>query len=346
MDYKDLRTLAKIALKNDRSNPVAYSCGNEKFTLEQVNEALVKEFNRLAPDYRTFEENKNTIYRLIEETITDVLPARIDDLYMQFAEVRRVPQGDKAIFRQRISEMARERAKTFVTRVGLAGRYETFILDGREIEVGTAAIGGAVRIGFEEVLDGRLQFAELTAIIMEGMNEYIYKEIAKAFVAMAKNVPEVQQATEAGFDEATMDQLLAISDAYGKTAIYCTQEFAATMKPAEGWASSNIKDALWMDGYLGFYKGHDVIILPQSMKDVTNKEKVVDPSYAFLIPAGPDSKPVKLVFEGQTCVRDVEDNDDWSRDMQTYQKFGIATLASNWMCVYQNTDLKIETRPE
>ena len=55
---------------------------------------------------------------------------------------------------------------------------------------------------------------------------------------------------------------------------------------------------------------------------------------------------VKLVFEGQTCVRDVEDNDDWSRDMQTYQKFGIATLASNWMCVYQNTDLKIETRPE
>ena len=52
------------------------------------------------------------------------------------------------------------------------------------------------------------------------------------------------------------------------------------------------------------------------------------------------------IAAGQTCVRDVEDNDDWSRDMQTYQKFGIATLASNWMCVYQNTDLKIETRPE
>ncbi len=346
MEFKDLVQLAKIAARNDTSTPVAYSYGDEKFSLSQVNAALMEELNSLAKDYATYRENKNVIFRLIEEVIEDVLPTQVEQMYEQFADVRRVAQGDKAIFRQRISDTARERAKKlFVTRVGLAGRYETFMLDGRELEVGTSAIGGAARIGFEEMLDGRIQFSELTEIVLEGMNEYIYKEIAKAFVAMAENVPEVQMATEAGFDEETMDELLTISDSYGHSAIYCTQEFAAKMKPAEGWASGDIKDTLWRDGYLGFYKGHDVIILPQSMVDITNKEKVIDPALAFIIPAGRE-KPVKLVFEGSACVREVEDNDDWSRDFQTYQKFGIATIASNWMCVYKNTNLKTQTRGE
>ena len=245
MDYKDLRELARIAVSADPKAPVAYSFGEEKFTLDQVNEALATEFRALAPDYRTYKENQNTIFRLIEESINEVLPARVEQQYMQFAEVRRVAQGDKAIFRQRITEAAKIRAKkNFVTRVGLAGRYEVFMLDGREIEVQTAAIGGAARIGFEEFLDGRLQFSDLTSLVIEGMDEYIYREIAKALEATVANLPAVQRAEVAGFDEATMDELLAIGDAYGRSAIYCTAEFAAKMLPAAGWVSDNMKDAL------------------------------------------------------------------------------------------------------
>ena len=122
-----------------------------------------------------------------------------------------------------------------------------------------------------------------------------------------------------------MDQLLAIADSYGKATIYCTFEFAATMKPAEGWASSDMKNELWHKGWLGDYKGHTVVILPQSLEDITNDMKVVDPSFAYIIPVGTE-------------------NDDWSRDLQTYKKFGIATLLSHWMCVYKNSNLKKKTR--
>ena len=184
MDYKDLRELARIAVSADPKAPVAYSFGEETFTLDQVNEALASEFKALAPDYRTYKENQNTIFRLIEETISEVLPAKVEQQYMQFAEVRRVAQGDKAIFRQRISEAAKIRAKkNFVTRVGLAGRYEVFMLDGKELEVKTGAIGGAARIGFEEFLDGRIQFSDLTSLVLEGMDEFIYREIAAALAA-------------------------------------------------------------------------------------------------------------------------------------------------------------------
>lgn len=343
MEYNDLRELARIALKADPSAPTAYSFGNESYTLDQVNEALATEFRHLAGNYRDYRENKNVIFRLIEETIDEVLPARVEQQYAQFAEVRNVAQGDKAIFRMRITEAARKRAKTFVTRVGLAGRYEVFMLDGKSLEVGTAAIGGAARIGFEEMLDGRIQFSELTSLVMEGMDEFIYREIAKALEAVVKELPPVQRAEVAGFDEATMDELLAIADTYGRASIYCTFEFAAKMLPQTNWVSDDMKNRLWADGWLGNYKGHNVVILPQSVVDETNMEKVIDPAQAYIMPVGQD-KPVKIVFEGPTAVRTVEDNDDWSMDFQTYKKFGVATFFTNFIFSYRNTDLKKDTR--
>ena len=34
-----------------------------------------------------------------------------------------------------------------------------------------------------------------------------------------------------------MDRLIAIADSYGRSSIYCTYEFAATMVPSEGWVA-------------------------------------------------------------------------------------------------------------
>lgn len=347
MEFKDLRNLALAAAKSGKNAPVAYSFTQdgktENFSAVEVNKALHDELNKLAGTYALYRENQNLIFRLMEEVIDEVLPAKVEQQYMDFAEVRVLAQGEKAFFRKRITEASRKRAKGFVTKVGLAGRYETFMLDGAEIEVQMSAIGGAARIGFEEFLDGRIQFSDLTDVLLEGMDEYIYKEIAKALESAVASLPTPNKAEVAGFDETTMDQLLNIADSYGRAAIYCTQEFAAKMVPAEGWVSSDMKNALWDRGYLANYKGHQVIILPQSMVDETNTEKVIDPAQAYIMPVGTD-KPVKLAFEGPTAVREVEDNDDWSRDIQSYKKFGIATLLNHWMCSYRNTELKKATR--
>jgi len=348
VNYNDLRSLAKAAVKADKNAAVAYSFesnGNtETWNAEEVNAALRAQMNELVSDYAAYRENKNLVFRLIEETIDDVLPAKVEQQYMEFADVRTVAQGDKAIFRQRITEASRKRAKTFVTKVGLAGRYETFMLDGREIEVQTSAIGAACRIGFEEFLDGRIQFSDLTSVMLEGMDEYIYQEIAKALESAVENLPTPNKAVVAGFDEGVMDELLAIADSYGKSTIYCTFEFASKMKPANAqWANSDMKGELWHKGWLDNYKGHTIVILPQSMTDETNTEKVIDPAQCYIIPVGTE-KPVKLVFEGQTCVAEQENLSDWSHELHTYKKFGVATVLNNWMCSYRNTDLKRSSR--
>lgn len=355
MDYKDLRELARIAVRADKSAPVAYSFEHdgmtEQFSIQDVNNALRKELFSLIDGesgnrYAAYRENKNTIFRLIEESIDLVLPARVEEQYMQFADVKVVPQGDKAVFHKRITEASRQRAKRFVTQVGLAGRYETFMVDGADYEVKMSAIGAAVRIGFEEFLDGRILFSDLTDIILEGMDDYIYREVAKALATVVTALPAANQGTYAGFDEDTMDELLAIADSYGHSTIYCTYEFASKMKPVEAsWASNDMKTTLWRNGFLGDYKGHTVVIMRQSMLDETNETKAIDPSMAYIIPVGSD-KPVKMAFEGPTCVRtvDVNGNDDWSQDMQMYKKFGVAILANHWICAYKNTNLTTASR--
>lgn len=343
MELLKFDSLVKLAVAASNKTSFSFS-ESEKYSAEQTSDLLRAQMNLLAGDYRSFRENKNTIFSLIEQTIDEVLPAKVLQQYEQFADISTVAQGDKVVFVRRITEASRMRAKQFVTQVGLAGRYETFMLDGERLEVKTSAIGSAARIGFEEFLDGRIQFSELTDVIIEAMDEYIYREIAKALATAVEELPAPNKVTASSFDAASMDRLLSIADAYAgaPATIYCTYEFAATMLPAESWASSDMKNTIWGEGYLPRYKGHNIVLLPQSMEDATNAKKVIDPSNAYIINSGVE-KPVKIAFEGQTAVREVSDNDDWSRDMQTYKKFGVAILTNPSICVYKNSSLKLET---
>jgi len=340
LDKSDLLKLAKTVANADPSSKVAYSYNGADLTYSAMNETLRSELNALAGTYSLYRENKNTIFELIEETINDVLPRKVLEQYGMFAEVKTLAQGDKPRFVQKITMASKRRAKKFVTRVGLAGVYEVFKLDGKYIDVTTEAFGGAAQIGFEEFLDGRVDFADLIEIIMEGLDEAVYKEIAKALIAAVETLQGANKATETQFVESEMDRLIAVADSYGKATIYCTYEFAATMIPAEGWRSDRMKDERWNNGYLANYKGHNVIILDQSYEDETNMTKVIDPSYAWIIPAGDNTKPVKIAFEGPTAVKEVE-NEDWSREIRVYKKFGVATLITNNICVYRNTSLTI-----
>ena len=337
LNYNDLLTLARTVAKANPSAPTAYSFNGQSFDYASMHETLKNEFAALAPDYRQFQVNKNTIYALIEQTIDDVLPARVMEQYSQFAEIKTFKQGEKPIFTQRVTQASRRRAKQFIGKVGLAGLYEVFKLDGQSYEVTTNAIGGAAQIGFEEFLDGRVNFAEVLDIVMEGLDECIYVEIEKQLIGAVAHVQKANKVSKNVFDEVSMDKLLSIADSYGKSAIYCTFEFAATMIPAEGWVSESMRDQKWNNGYLANYKGHQVIVLPQSFEDETNTTKVIDPQFAWIIPTGAD-KPVKIAFEGGTIVDDYT-NYDRSREMQVYKKVGVRAIFSNAICVYQNTSL-------
>ena len=340
LNRTDLIKLAKTVANANPSSTVAYSFGEDKFSYADLNETLRSELNEIAGTYQLYRENKNVLFSLIEETIDDVLPRKVLEQYGQFAEIKTFAQGDKPVFTQKITEASRRRARQFITKVGLAGRYEVFKLDGQSYEVPTSAFGGAAQIGLEEFLDGRVDFAEVLNIVMNGLDESVYIEIERALKGAVSSVSfnAANKYSGTSFSESDMDRLISIADAYGQATIYCTYEFAATMVPAEGWRSDAMKDQRWNNGYLANYKGHRVIVLPQSYEDETNTVKVIDPAYAWIIPTGGNDKPVKVAFEGQTLV-DERKNDDWSRDVQVYKKMGVGAIITNNICVYINTSL-------
>jgi len=338
LEFNDLLKLAKTVAKANPSAPTAYSFGDKSYSYADMNEALRVEFKALAPDYRTYKINQNTIFALIEQTIDDVLPNKVMEQYSQFAEIKTFAQGDKPIFTQKITQASRRRAQQFIGKVGLAGLYEVFKLDGRSYEVTTNAIGGAAQIGFEEFLDGRVDFADVLDIVMEGLDACIYKEIEAQLIGAIANIQPSNFATNGSFNEADMDRLISIADSYGRAAIYCTFEFAATMWPSDNRMSDAMKDQRWTgNGYVATYKGHQVIVLPQSYDDEDNSIKTIDPQFAYIIPVGAE-KPVKIAFEGGTIV-DEYTNYDRSKEVQVYKKVGVRAIFSNAICVFQNTGL-------
>ena len=338
MEKRDLIELAKVTANAKASSQVAYSFGDEKLSYSDLNETLRSELRELAGTYALYRENKNTIFSLIEETISEVLPKRVLEQYGQFAEIKTYAQGEKPVFSIRVTEASKRRAKKFITKVGLAGVYEVFKLDGTSYEIETTAFGGAAQIGFEEFLDGRIDFADVLDIVMEGLDEAIYTEIEKALKGAADSLTGNNKATDTQFDETKMDKLISVADSYGKSTIYCTYEFAATMVPAQGWVSEDMRNQRWNNGYIANYKGHNVVVLAQSYTDETNSTKVIDPAYAYIIPTGAE-KPVKIAFEGQTAVKEVE-NEDWSREIRVYKKLGVGAVVTNNICVYVNSSLK------
>jgi hypothetical protein len=337
LEFKELVTLAKTVAKADPASPVAYSLNDKSYSYGDLQTTLRNELNEIAGTYALYRENKNKVFSLVEQTIDEVFPQKVMQLYAQFADVKTFKQGEKPIFTQKITTAARRRAKQFIGKVGLAGLYEVFKLDGRSYEVTTNTIGGAAQIGFEEFLDGRVDFADVLEIMLEGLDECVYVEIEKQLYGAAQTIQASNKASNAGFVENDMDELLAIADSYGKASIYCTYEFAAQMVPQSGWVSDEMRNQKWNNGYLANYKGHNVIVLPQSFEDETNTTKVIDPKYAYIIPTGAE-KPVKIAFEGETIV-DEYTGYDRSREIQVYKKLGVRAIFSNAICLYEKTSL-------
>ena len=65
LKFEEMLSLAKVVAKANPSAPTAYSFGDKTFGYSELNETLRTEFNALAPDYRNYKINQNTIFALI-----------------------------------------------------------------------------------------------------------------------------------------------------------------------------------------------------------------------------------------------------------------------------------------
>ncbi len=334
---KDLEKLKRLMKQ------VANGEATANYSNKDLEKALRERFRELAKDYYTYKQNRYYIFELISSTLDEVMPNRVIDSIGQFSDVRSFAQGQRPVFK---IKTGRQRGKRFITQVGLSGLYEVFRLDSREIEVPAKAYGGAAIVELEEWLDGRVDFTELTQIVIEEVADSIYYETIDAITSAVKKMPSTNRKIVNGFDHAEMTELINLARAYGTGVnLFCSPEFAGTIEPSAHYgpvAFSSEQEALEMreKGYLGMYKGAPVIALPQSFEDRENKVKVMNPGLGFVIPTGGDAdeRIAKVNLEGESII-DEYTNYDKSMEIQVYKKFGVSVLTTNYFGVYQNSDL-------
>ena len=335
MTLKEFRDIALHAAKGTAP---------ETFSVNDVNAAFVDGLKELAGTYNQFMKNRYDIYDIIIESIDEVMPADVMSAIGAFAEVQQVAQGEKAMFRRK---KGAQRAKKFLTQVGLSGVYETFRLDADTFEISAHAVGGGATIDFERMLDGAESLAEVVGIVTEGLTNAVFVEVQKALIAALQVMPATNKIA-GSWSADNMVKLLNVVRAYGNPVIFAPPEFIAAMGPdaivptiasaAQGVYSPKDIEAIHDYGFVQVFRGAPIVKMPQSFVDETNTETYVDPRLAYIFPAGQE-KVVKVVLEGRTQIRDHENKDN-SMEVFAWKKMGCAILTHHNWAMYQNTGIE------
>lgn len=325
----------KLAVDIANKRPVA------EFSLHDMEETLRAKMAELvcndkgSIDFYKWSQNSPVVFELMGVMVDEVLPQNIKNVYGPVADILTTNHGDKPRF---ILKKGRMNVKRFVTKVAAAGVYERVRLDRDYIDVDIYAHGGAIFQTIEGFLAGRESISELLNIFIEQLEVALHEDIATALTASYARLPAANKHSVNSFVKTEFDRILNTVRAYGQPTIFCTLSFAGSLIPTDSFVSEIDKMEMRNMGYIGKYLGANVVIIPQTFKDETNTETIVNNQQAYVIPAGADEKPLKVALEGNTLIRSI-DREDWSTEMQIYRKMGVALLNTNFFGIYENTAL-------
>ena len=309
------------------------------YTSDEKNSALRDAFKELVPDgknrYKSFRQNKIEIFELIEENVDEILPKRVDDAYGGFVEYQILDQGQKPKFK---TKKGKRGLLNFITKVGLGGVIERTRLDVDYINMTMEAYGGAVYVEFERFLDGVVDWTDLVNAIIDGIMEKINLQIQTTLIASFTGLAANMKVQANAFVPSQMGQLITNVQSYGdNVVIFCTPTFAGTIEETPGFITDMDKTERREFGRIGKFRGASVVVLPNAFADDTNTSKVLSDQYAIVI-ATNETKIVKVAFEGQTIVREIENSDD-SMEFKAMKKFGVTIVYSNYYSMFRNTSL-------
>lgn len=337
--HKEIKALAKVVTTGKIPAKVATAYAQENngtiLSVDVAEETLRAKFAELAPNKKSFRRNRVEIFELIEETIDEILPARMNEVFDRFAEFKQFNDGDKAVFKM---PKGRASIRRFIKRVALGVPMKRTRLDGQVATMDFFALGGAVYIEWEHYLQGLYSFTDLCNALVDELMNAVYDELIGAVnTAVAGSVfKKIHNEAGATFSETGMMGLISYASSYGAggATIVCSPAFASRITVASGFISDADKTDVRERGYVGKFRGADVVVLPQQYNP--DGTAIFDEKIAFVFPSGsrPEDKFVKIGFEGETQVRDSK-NDDWSMEYEVYKKMGILLGSTDGIGLYK-----------
>lgn len=340
--------MANMTLK-ELARHAAHRTAPAEFSIGSVDAAFADEIKKLTGSINDFMRNRYDIYDIVIENADEIVPAKVMAAMSQFAETIVLKNGETKVFKR--GPLGRNRAKKFLTQVGLSGVYESFRLDNETFTISMKAIGGAVSIDFDRMLDGAETLSEFMAVLAEAQEDAIYMEVQKALMAAAKEgsrMPAANKLEIAGtFNANEFQKKVNVVKAYGGSAvIFASPEFIDFMGPDAIVAGSTAYQAVYNPkdiediantGRIKMFRGTPIVELKQSYLDENNDTLMINPFYAYILPAGKE-KVVKILMEGTSQIYDAV-NRDQSIEINTYRKVGVGIVTyNNWAIAHRTED--------
>lgn len=321
MDIKNITKQQKFALAMDAYKGVST---HKDYTAEERREGMRNLLMELSKDFR---KNKIEIFEIIEKVAADELPKRINESLGKFVEVETFATGQTVEFNVK-------NGKIKAVTVALGSTTKRQRVDNRKVKVETEAIQAKVYEHSKRINAGLVDFVELMNDVMDAIEDAIYEKVHAALVGAYTTMPAANKHTAATMVEADLTRIINTVRAYGNPVIFATYAGAATIPFDESDAS---KDDKRNKGYVGRYKGCDVVVIENSFEDDDNAVASLDDSYIFVIPAGKE-KLVKLGIEGSPEIRD-ENGKDWTQNFEAKVEAGVAVLTNNHFGIYNHSGI-------
>lgn len=343
MKYEDLKLLTVAAASPNNRGDVNFS---EADIQSAATNAIVKYFGIEDFSVRSLNKHRAEIYELINETVDEVLPIKLQDRVSDFAEIRQIERDQEAEFTIKTTLASKRRAARAIQKGARGGIYKARRLDGSSFKVITQVETVGYMMTLEDLLTGRRTIKELIDTLADGWTEKIYYEVFMALASAAQSAPAINQVTgsNASINNSALDKIVSIVSGYGEPRILGFKSHLSLLgnnyiegnnnRTATGADAADIRN----QGYVGIYKGTDVIKLPNFITAHADNQVtwLFPENRLFILPA--DEKPVKIVLQGESYTAEVQ-QPHGGVEFHQHRLMGIGVLFNSYIASYELVDI-------
>lgn len=296
---------------------------------------------------RAIQNHKNEIFQVIEDSVEDMLTSGWADneFFHDFVDVRNIALGDANEFESE--------DKSVLTVGKLSGDH--WDIDRQRLGVGegfripTYWVGLGVYEEFERVMAGRADWSRLVNAIYAAMDEYVNALVYKAVISAGTQVlPGSNQFYKtAALDAAAHDTFVTMiedvqtANRGAEVVILGTKTALSKLK--------NLADVNWIAkedrtdhrnlGHVGIFEGTRVVEIPQVFAKNDTSTRIINDNVLLIMPVA-DNKFIKLVYEGDSMIREITDNTvnkDMTYEFKYMTKIGVSTIIGRYFGTWNIT---------
>jgi len=287
-------------------------------------------------NYRTYRKYKNDIFEIIETVLDQTLPEgwNENEFFNRFVETIRVDLGDK-------NEFYAEDNGNFIVSKFSGNHWDTIRerMDmGKSFSVETSWWEVHFYNEFERFMKNIDSWTKLMDKARKSFLQAFQNAVYAAFADMADMAPEGFVGHGALSTDTERDNLLELIEKV---------ETANGVKPVlvgtgaalrklqknidENWIPESAKEERKRNGVISSWEGYDLMPIPQVFKQGTFDFAL---STTKILIVATNAKPIKFVFEGDSRLKETNDNRD-NMDMtlegQIQVKAGLAAVTSDFI---------------